>query len=167
MTEFHVGFTGTKRGLTDRQAQLLHDFLERQRVQMEEHLAIQYTSILHHGDCEGADSEAHDIAKDAGWMVEVHPGLDANGGSPHRAHCEARENAHVWRVHSPAPYAERNMNIVMSGHMLIACPGGPEKRRSGTWSTVRAALRVGRPVVLLPPDGDPEMLGMEDHEHDD
>lgn len=164
--EFHFGFTGTQDGLTVHQAQMLAQFLDTQRTRMGEHLDGDFVTVLHHGDCVGADAEAHLIAAGTGWAVELHPGTDDKGESPKRAHSEDQMHEHVWRVHEPAPYPQRNLDIVMASVMLVACPKGPEKRRSGTWSTVRAALRLGRPVVLLHPDDEPEMLGMEDHHHE-
>lgn len=48
---------------------------------------------------------------------------------------------------------DRNRDIVEAAEVLIACPDGPERQRSGTWATIRHALRVGKPVVIVWPDG--------------
>jgi predicted Rossmann fold nucleotide-binding protein DprA/Smf involved in DNA uptake len=39
--------------------------------------------------------------------------------------------------------------------VLVACPREEhgEETRSGTWSTVRYARRVGRPVIVVRPSG--------------
>jgi predicted Rossmann fold nucleotide-binding protein DprA/Smf involved in DNA uptake len=62
---------------------------------------------------------------------------------------------------------ERNMDIVTLTSMLLAMPGGPEKVRSGTWSTIRAATKMGRPVIVFPPDGEAYTIGFEAHTHDE
>ena len=46
------------------------------------------------------------------------------------------------------PYLERNKNIVNAVDFIIAAPDGPEKVRSGTWSTVRYAKKVGTKGVV-------------------
>lgn len=143
MRELHVGFTGTRRGLTDEQQEALVELLGDLAAREE---GVRYA--LHHGDCVGADEDAHGIAEEGGWRTVLHPGEDARGESPHRAYCDGDVTMDAL------PYGQRNMNIVAVTVMLIACPGSPERRRSGTWSTVRAAQRMGRPVFLIPPDGD-------------
>jgi hypothetical protein len=59
------------------------------------------------------------------------------------------------------------MDIVLSGMILLAAPSGPEKVRSGTWSTVRAADRMGRMTIVFMPDGDMEMRNEDVHSHED
>jgi hypothetical protein len=83
---------------------------------------------FHHGDCVGADAEAHDIAIDMGLYVVIHPPTDPK----HRAWCEPNE------MRDEFPYLERNHNIVDEAVNLFAAPGTNwEVRRSGTWATVR------------------------------
>lgn len=97
---------------------------------------------LHHGDCTGFDSQAHAVAVELGLNTISHPPT----ANFHRAYCEAAT------VLPPKPYLDRNKAIVRAVDFLIAAPDGPEKQRSGTWSTVRFAKRVGkRGVVLSPP----------------
>jgi hypothetical protein len=67
----------------------------------------------------------------------------------HRAHLEG-DCDDEWPVR---PYLDRNREIVDNTDVLVACPAGPEERRSGTWSTIRHALRWGVPVILCWPDG--------------
>jgi len=44
--------------------------------------------------------------------------------------------------------------IVRETELLIAAPAEfSEQHRSGTWSTVRYARRLGRPVQIIGPDG--------------
>lgn len=129
----HVGFTGTRTGLTDPQTAALAKLL------------VSLAPLtLHHGDCVGADARAHEIALAASWPIVLHP------PSAHflRANClgwtERRE---------PLPYLERNEQIVRECSMLVACPEGPETQRSGTWSTVRFARKLGVEVRVVWSDG--------------
>ena len=58
---------------------------------------------------------------------------------------------HVGRGCHPKPYLDRNRDIVDACEVLLATPDGPERLRSGTWSTVRYARKIGKPVeVRLP-----------------
>lgn len=129
-----VGFSGTREGMTRVQCD---------RVRAE--LAV--ASVLHHGMCRGADTEAHEIAVDLGIVIVGHPAL-ASGWQ-------------VWRLSSfaemRAPMLElaRNLAIVEETELLLAAPRtSVEERRSGTWSTVRRARAVGRRVVIVGPDGE-------------
>jgi predicted Rossmann fold nucleotide-binding protein DprA/Smf involved in DNA uptake len=74
----------------------------------------------------------------------AHPGPDG----PARAYCEAEE------VRPQRPYLDRNRDIVAASDVLIACPKGPEQRRSGTWSTVRYARQARLPILIVWPDGE-------------
>jgi hypothetical protein len=52
---------------------------------------------LHHGDCVGADSEAHDIADACGYNIVLHPPTNYS----ERAWCEVprhmqRPEGHIW-----------------------------------------------------------------------
>ena len=128
-----IGFTGTRQGMTAEQARALRDLLRSHPG-----------AALHHGDCVGADEQAHDIAVSLGCSVVIHPPL------------EDRQRAFkpAPRIHTPRPYLVRNKDIVRETELLIAAPAEPsEQHRSGTWSTVRFARRQGRAVWLIQPDG--------------
>jgi hypothetical protein len=128
-----IGFTGTRRGMTAEQECAL-------RALLTSHAG----AILHHGDCIGADAQAHDVAVSLGWDVVIHPPL-----------VEAQS---AWRttadVRKPRPYLERNKDIVRDTDLLIAAPAeASEQHRSGTWSTVRFARKQRRPIWIIQPDG--------------
>lgn len=131
LTGAHVGFTGSRYGLTKRQFHNL-DGLVFWRIR---------DCTFHHGVCIGADKQAHDIAKILGFTVEGHPPIERRW----RATCDCDV------LHEPKNYLERNHDIVDATEILIACPRGPEELRSGTWSTVRYARKKGRQVVILWP----------------
>lgn len=123
-----IGFTGTRRGMTQAQKMVLKDLLIQSHAQW-----------LLHGDCVGADEEAHALALAAGIFVEIHPPIEPK----HRAFLEPSA------MHEPRPYLDRNHDIVEACDVLIAAPFGPERLRSGTWATVRYARKIGKPVVII------------------
>jgi len=98
---------------------------------------------FHHGDCVGADEEAHAIALEAQWQVVVHPPVV----DLLRAFCTGRGVT----VLPTEGYLERNRAIVAACDLLVAAPEtDEEKMRSGTWMTVRSARRTGKEVFVLP-----------------
>ncbi len=127
-----VGFTGTQRGMSREQKTTVAWLLKRM------------TGEFHHGDCIGADAQAHDLARHAQYVIVLHPPMFSNK----RAWCSAD-------VVLPArPYLDRNKDIVLASQAVIATPAQrTEQLRSGTWSTVRAARRHGRRLFLVFPDG--------------
>jgi hypothetical protein len=128
-----VGFTGTRLGTTYEQA-----------VWLQERLMTLGTTELHHGDCVGADDMVHDLARWLGVRIVIHPPDDDH----YRAFCEAIEGDEVL---DPKPYLDRNHDIVDVCDVLLALPDGPERLRSGTWSTVRYARRIGKRVEVREP----------------
>ena len=133
-----VGFTGTREGLTSAQREALVKVLYR---------LYSDGSEFHHGDCVGADEEAHEIAREIGYEIHIHP----PSISRLRAFCKGDV------VYSPKPYLERNHDIVDASDILVACPAQSyEVLRSGTWATVRYARRVGKPIVIIYPNGSVE-----------
>jgi hypothetical protein len=99
---------------------------------------------LHHGDCIGADAQMHSIAKRLRIKVALHPPIN----SFKRAFCQSDF------IYSEADYLRRNHAIVTRTSRLIAAPKDfKEQLRSGTWSTIRYALRTGKPVFIVFPDG--------------
>ncbi len=125
-----IGFTGTRRGMTAKQKtelwKLLHTYDE-----------------FHHGDCVGADTEAHDIACEVGVYVVVHPPIATKYRAYRCGHGSDR---------MPKSYMERNLDIVTDCDYLVAAPQTmTETQRSGTWATVRMARRMGKQVIVLEP----------------
>jgi hypothetical protein len=128
-----IGFTGTRLGMTVAQRMRFADLL------------AGVAGELHHGDCVGADTGAHSIACDLGLRIVIHPPDDPKL----RAWCRPAD-----RTLAPKPYLQRNRDIVLDTECLIAAPGeAVEQLRSGTWSTVRYARKLGRPIWIINPDG--------------
>lgn len=127
----YLGFTGTRAGLTPHQQKEL-DMI----------FSSQPDSALLHGDCVGADAEAHAIALKHGRSIFIHPGPDKQ-----RAFCKG-----AVRVSEPQPYLKRNHTIVDQCDELIACPRThKEELRSGTWATIRYAHKSGKLLNIIWP----------------
>ena len=131
-----AGFTGTRRGMT-----------KAQRLGLESLFRDLPIVELHHGDCRGADEEAHDLARAWALVIVGHPPID----SKDRAFCE------FDAVETPLPFLKRNTEIVRVADVLIAAPKEEKDvLRSGTWATVREARRKGKLIYLLMPYGEVE-----------
>lgn len=131
-----VGFTGSRRGLTEAQRNAL-------RLEL---VSLVGVSEFHHGDCVGADEQAHNLVRILRpfCTIVLHP-CDIN---EMRAFCRADK---TYAAKKPL---DRNMAIVREVDVLIACSGeSTEKRRSGTWATVRYAAKMQRKTILILPDG--------------
>ncbi len=129
-----VGFTGTRDALADAQMIALVDWIAANPM---------------HGACLGADATAAlQVKAKYGRQVQViaHPG--------HLPHLTSQPAIAVSQVtYSPENTLRRNRRIVDVCDLLLACPKGPEEQRSGTWSTIRYARKVGRRVTIIWPDG--------------
>ena len=131
----HIGFTGTRRGMTGNQEEVFLGLMEQFML-----------GCFVHGDCVGADEDAHSIVKNLGtYKICLRPcDIDSQ-----RAFCEG-----AFKIESTEPPLLRNKKIVDDVTLLIACPCGfKEQLRSGTWATIRYAKKIGRKVIIIWPDG--------------
>lgn len=135
----HVGFTGSQEGMTRAQVNVVQKILEA--------LSLKYPdeeNYLHHGDCVGADAEAHEMARAVGFFIFGHP----PSNDSKRAFCEFDE------AEEPYDYLYRNTRIAKSCDLLIATPKEYSERvRSGTWSTIRRGRKYKKKIVVVLPDG--------------
>ena len=128
-----IGFTGTKKGMTPIQKVEVQLIFEKLRA-----------TTLHHGDCIGADDDAHSIALKIGMSVVLHPPIREGA----RAFCKGS----IREVY-PKSYLARNRDIVDESKILVATPAGPELTRSGTWATVRYARKKNKTIYIIYPTG--------------
>jgi hypothetical protein len=130
-----VGFTGTRKGMTDAQKGTLRLLL------------LSFGGgEFHHGDCVGADSEAHDISMaECGYCPVIHP--------PTNPSLRAWRKVPAHLMKPERPYLTRNRNIVDAAQVIIAAPADPFEGKGGTWSTIRYARRTGKPLHVIQPDG--------------
>jgi hypothetical protein len=138
----NVGFTGTRFGMSELQKQALYGKLTELKEPKQSQIYAIIWEEFHHGDCVGADAEAHAIALTFRFKVVIHP----PDQDKLRAFCKTYS-----RLEFPRPYLERNKIIVDSCNLLIAAPRtNGEKLRSGTWSTIRYAKHMKKEVYILP-----------------
>jgi hypothetical protein len=130
-----IGFTGTRRGMTDHQYEGVHRLLSKGGI-----------GFANHGDCLGADAQFHHICYELGIPVVIHPPADPK----QRAFCEG-----AVVVEDPLPYLERDRVIVMRSALLIATPAESDRPRStrgkGTWYTIDFAKQTGCDTLIIPP----------------
>ena len=131
------GIPGTQDGMTLQQELTARRFID--------WLSQQY-SVLHHGDCIGADEEFHYLVrKYTKWRVITHPCTITKK----RAYCAADMS------YGPKSPLDRNHDIANSIGMLLVFPKGyTEELRSGTWATVRYARKRNIPIWIIYPDGE-------------
>lgn len=123
----HVGFTGTRLGMTTEQFEAVRSLV----------LSIG-PLIAHHGDCVGADAEFHEICTGLA-TIEVHPGPIGDLSAGCRGHVR----------HDPQPHMKRNAAIVAVSQVMIAAPPVDEPQsRGGTWATIGMARRALRACML-------------------
>lgn len=128
-----IGFTGTQDGMAQWQSQFVFN----------EMMDLGPTEA-HHGCCIGADHEFHGLLGYSHAKVHGHPPLNTSKMAP--CDCDV--------MHEPKDYLVRNHDIVDATEWLIAAPKGPEVKRSGTWSTIRYARKLGRPISIVWPNGE-------------
>lgn len=134
-----IGFTGTQVGMTQQQTDEVHRLLRKFRA-----------AEFHHGDCVGADQQAHGEAMVLGVRTVIHPPVIG----AKRAYCPADE------TRPPKEYLLRNHDIVDETQVLIATPKEiTEQLRSGTWATIRYAKKMNRRVYIVYPDGSSVQTG--------
>lgn len=137
----HVGYTGTRSGMTHEQRLAVTLCAER-------HATDDYVIVGHHGDCVGGDEEFHEILRlfPNAYIIGHIPIIDTE-----RAHCEFDEER------APLPYMKRNTVIVRESRVMIAAPYAAEPASSGpvggTWRTVELTRKAKKPLYLCLPDG--------------
>ncbi len=126
-----IGFTGTQIGMSDNQKlQFVLDLKELNPAE------------FHHGDCIGADAEAHDIVR------EFFPNCVIIGHPPINRSKRAFKKCDILR--GPGEYIDRNHNIVNETDVIFATPKTDmEELRSGTWATVRYSKKSGKDPIIL------------------
>lgn len=129
-----VGFTGTRQGMSEAQSAAVSDLLSETLAPVAE---------LHHGDCIGADTEAHAIALNHDIPVILHP--------PEVPKFRAW-NTGAAEYRPPLPYLVRNHAIVDETHILIAAPLNHEGN-GGTWATIKYARSKRKPIAMITPAG--------------
>lgn len=103
---------------------------------------------LAHGDCQGGDEQLATFWRShLGGKLERHP--------PTNPVLRAFVESDVTLA--PLPYLQRNDVIARRSRHLVAAPKNMSGK-GGTWYTIRAADRLGKPVSIIKPDGSVQRL---------
>jgi len=139
-----VGFTGTRRGMTQHQFGLCKELAD---VLIYGARAVPGKPEWHHGGQAGADRESHVIAHALGYVCHVHPCPGVSRLGYVAAGIDYPDD--VW--HEVFPPLTRDRIIAEEVGVLIAAPeSDKEVQRSGSWATIRYAYAAGAPVIHLP-----------------
>lgn len=129
-----AGFTGTQKGMS-----------ARQKMRFVQHIVAMNPTEFHHGDCIGADEDAHYLVQEhlPDCRIIIHPPIYESK----RAFCKGAA------VILPArDYLDRNKDIVNACTRLFVTPGEmTEQQRSGTWSTYRYGKKLHKTIKLILP----------------
>lgn len=128
----HVGFTGSRVGMSEIQKSILSKLLDELKPEK-----------IHLGDCIGSDTEAYHIAKDRGMYTIGHVPENTRFAS-NLTYDERRQ---------PSDYLTRNRQIVDQSTILIATPDRDEEIRSGTWYTIRYAEKMRKKIYIIKKNG--------------
>jgi hypothetical protein len=136
-----ISFTGTQKGMTSYQKMSFLKVIQFLKTKRN-------ITQFNHGDCIGADTDAHEVVSKYDIPIHIYPGVDKRGASPKRAFCIN------GTIHQSQEYLIRNKKMVDLCNVLIACPAeSTEQLRSGTWSTIRYAKTIKTSIVTIYPDG--------------
>lgn len=132
----HLGFTGSKDRITDKQVSALTALLKT--------LRDKGFLWMHNGDCITSDATAGRVWQKLKGKLYLHPPIKGT----YRAHLTAEITC------EPRDYLTRDRHIAESSHTMIATPQTSyEETRSGTWTTVRYARKLRRRIYIIFPDG--------------
>jgi hypothetical protein len=130
-----VGFTGTREGMTQYQ---------------KEQFALKIYELgcteFHHGDCKGADEDAHNIIRRIFPHIKivVHPPKSTYL----RAYCVGDETRKQYE------YLVRDRNIVDETDYLIGTPlTDTPQFKSGTWYTIHYSESLKKPQFIIKRNG--------------
>ena len=126
-----IGFTGTREGMSQHQKEQF--VLKMQDLNPAE---------FHHGDCEGADAEAHDLVREffPNVKIIIYPPISVK----RRAFKQGDE------YKDPESYISRDYKIVDAVEFMFGAPKtNQEVLRSGTWTTIRYTKKTNKPITVL------------------
>lgn len=131
-----VGFTGSQIGMTQVQRAVVFRKLSFYNPDI---------TAAHHGECIGADAAFHGVCLYLHIPIIGHPPINQS------KRATLQGFLYEWE---PKEYLARNKDIVRCSELLIATPAEKEEKlRSGTWSTIRFARKLGIPRYIVFPDG--------------
>lgn len=144
LPELEIGFSGTRRGMSDRQKGRVFSILARFKP-----------ARVHHGDCIGADEQFGEIAYQMHIPIVLHPptnpALRANTQLGFMA-------GGIVEIRDPKEYLTRDRRIVKDTHLLIGAPlSNGKSRNGGTWYTIKYAQKLRHPFIICYTNGDMDL----------
>lgn len=143
-----IGFTGTREGMTEAQAEAFRIELRKYVKEHPCHNSLGVGYEFHHGACVGSDERAVLIGYQEFVATYVAHPSELTGLTSITA------MGMSGRVYGEMPPLLRNQDIVDAVEILFATPKtDAEEKRSGTWATVRMARKKPIPVIVIGPTG--------------
>lgn len=124
-----IGITATREGLSQRQKGLFEFIMQ-----------LSKPEFVRHGDCVGGDADCYKIARANGIATIAHPPKND------KLRAYTKDNFESYPVKD---YLVRNRDIVNMSDLLIGFPLSRFKKTGGTWSTIKFAKSIGKPVVYM------------------
>ena len=142
-----IGFSGTRHGMT-----------MPQKMEMANQLIGLKPEKFIHGDCIGADQQAHSIVDGAVCEIIIRPGRLPAGNNIKQANCASFPSISRVILLDPEDLLDRNLGIVKYSDAMIITPREmTEQNSGGTWMTYRMAINARKPIFLILPDGTTEL----------
>lgn len=162
MIESSFGITGSREGTSDIALSIFKSIVEQQIMVLStldptvKDITTQL--VVRHGDCVGVDEQCHNILLDFMPTKKIFIAIHPPKIQTYAANCRSFPGydgyMYKWQ---PLSYLERNDQIVEHSEILIAFPKTRiEEQKSGTWYTIRRAIRSSIPVIIIHQDGEIE-----------
>lgn len=139
----HIGFSGSRLGMSAAQSKFVYDFLRQNYV---DH--YKEDPWFHHGLCIGSDQQAHTIAKGLGYKIHGHPPLDQKFTFQDFGLLDFAVMDSAYSYHG------RNQRINLASRILIATPYYKHQTHGGTWYTINHARMIRKPHIVFHRDGE-------------
>lgn len=135
-----LGFTGSRKGLSERQRYILHQILEECKPE-----------VAVHGGCIGADTDFHNLCiRHETPVIKVYQSTLVQTWGDRLFLTPTHKTRIIWMGSQPP--LDRNWDIVRDRDLVVACPDtAQETLRSGTWATVRYAQQLERTIIVIKP----------------
>lgn len=128
----HVGFTGSRLGMTPWQRKMF-------KLVLISRIANYGVGIFHHGLCIGSDAEAHEDAFKARYQIFGHPPIKEDRVYPFNM------NEFTW-IDRPFSFGGRNQRIIIACKVLIATPRAGSV---GTFNAISHAELIRKPRIII------------------
>ena len=143
-----LGFFGTQDGMTDEQKDTF--------LKLAKKVKAKYGFVeFHHGDCIGADDDAHTLINENKLTDAIH--IHPPRNEEIRAFLKDKpDNSRSIKIklYDERPYIERNHDIVDVCEIMVAAPKEfKEQSESDTWATIRYSKMKKRRTITIYPDG--------------